>query len=140
MKVMMTLAAGLLAAMTFAAQCAGTTQEGRRCRREAAEGGKYCIGHAGQAKSAAQAKEKDDGQCWSVTAAGTRCKHKKAGESDYCTQHAANLKPAKPVDQCCAITWGGTRCTRKPDEGCRYCAQHRNKPVVRKKPAPKAGK
>ena len=39
-KLMITIAAGLVSAMTFAAQCAGT-----------------------------QSKEKDDGHCWSVTAA-----------------------------------------------------------------------
>ena len=143
-KILFTLAVGLMATMTFAVQCAGTTQEGKRCKREAAEGSKYCIGHADQAKSSAQSKEKDDGQCWAVTAAGTRCKHKKVGDTDYCAQHAVNLKPAKPVCQCCAMTWEGTRCTRKPEEGYRYCAQHRNqassaakKQPVKKPPAKK---
>ena len=136
-KLMITLAAGLVSALTFAAQCAGTTLEGARCKREAAEGSKYCIGHAHQAKPSAQSKEKDDGHCWSVTAAGTRCKHKKVGDTDYCAQHAANVKPAKPVDQCCAMTWEGTRCTRKPDEGYRYCSQHRNQSAAAKKPADK---
>ena len=142
-KMMITLAAGLMAAMTFAAQCAGTTQDGNRCKREAAEGSKYCIGHAHQAKPSAQSKEKDDGQCWAVTAAGTRCKRKKVGETDYCAQHAADKKPAKPVDQCCAMTWEGTRCTRKPDEGYRYCSQHRGKsaPAAKKsEPAKKPAK
>ena len=55
------LAAGLMATMTFAAQCAGTTQEGKRCKREAAEGSKYCIGHASQDKSKGEKKLKDDG-------------------------------------------------------------------------------
>ena len=113
-KLMITIAAGLVSAMTFAAQCAGTTQEGARCKREAAEGSKYCIGHAHQAKPSAQSKEKDDGHCWSVTAAGKRCKLKKVGDTDYCALHAVDKKPAKPVDQCCAMTWEGTRCTRKP--------------------------
>ena len=143
-KLLITFAAGLMAAMTFAVQCAGTTQEGKRCKREAAEGSKYCIGHANQAKPTAHSKEKDDGQCWAVTAAGTRCKHKKVGDTDYCAQHAADKKPAKPVDQCCAMTWEGTRCTRKPEEGYRYCSQHRNqsasaaqKPEPAKKPVTK---
>ena len=58
-KLMITLAAGLVSALTFAAQCAGTTLEGARCKREAAEGSKYCIGHAHQAKPSAalQAQE-----------------------------------------------------------------------------------
>ena len=32
-KLMMTFAAGMMAAMTFAAQCAGTTLDGNRCKR-----------------------------------------------------------------------------------------------------------
>ena len=139
-KLLIMLAAGLMAAATFAAQCAGTTQEGKRCKREAAEGSKYCIGHAHQAKPSAQSKEKDDGHCWAVTAAGARCKNKKIGETDYCAVHAADKKPAKPVDQCCAMTWEGTRCTRKPDEGYRYCSQHRGQPVSAAKKAEPAKK
>ena len=135
MKKLIALAACLMAAMTFAAQCNGTTQAGQRCKREAAEGSKYCIGHAHQAKPSAQSKEKDDGHCWSVTAAGKRCKLKKVGDTDYCALHAADKKPAKPVDQCCAMTWEGTRCTRKPDEGFRYCSQHRKQPVAAAKKA-----
>ena len=112
-KLMIAFAAGLASALTFAAQCAGTTQS----------------------------KEKDDGHCWAVTAAGTRCKLKKVGDTDYCALHAVDKKPAKPVDQCCAMTWEGTRCTRKPDEGYRYCAQHRKQPVsAAKKAAPQPKK
>ena len=107
-----------------AVQCEGMTQAGKRCKREAAEGSKYCIGHADQAKSASK-KEKDDGTCWAVTEAGTRCKHKKDGASDYCKQHAPDVKPAKPQTQCRAMTWGGTRCSNKPEEGYLYCKQHR---------------
>ena len=104
MKFMMTIVAGLLSVAAFAAQCAGTTLDGKRCKRDAAEGSKYCIGHAHQAKGTAQSKEKDDGTCWAVTVAGTRCKHKKVGDTDYCAQHAADVKPKKPVSQCCAMT------------------------------------
>jgi len=137
MKFMMTIAVGLLSVAAFAAQCAGTTLDGKRCKRDAAEGSKYCIGHAHQAKGTAKSKEKDDGTCWAVTAAGTRCKHKKVGDTDYCAQHAADVKPKKPVSQCCAMTWEGTRCTRKPDEGYRYCTQHRTQPISKKPAAPK---
>ena len=133
-KLLLMFAVGLMAATTFAAQCAGTTKDGTRCKREAAEGSKYCIGHANQAKQSAQSKEKDNGQCWAITGAGTRCKHTKVGDTDYCAQHAADKKPAKPVDQCCAMTWEGTRCTRKPDEGYRYCSQHRKQSAAGKKP------
>ena len=128
-RLMLTAAACLMAAMTFAAQCEGKTQKGERCKREAAEGSKFCLGHADQAKEKTQ-KLKDDGTCWAVTAAGTRCKHKKDGESDYCKQHGADVKPAKPVDQCRALTWGGERCQRKPEPGYLYCKQHRKQPAT----------
>ena len=135
------VSACLMAGAAVAAQCEGKTLKGERCKREAAEGSKFCIGHADQAKKAAPAKkadqatkadqvkkvvpkEKDDGTCWAVTEAGTRCKHKKDGDKDYCKQHAADIAPKKPVTQCRALTWDGKQCGRKPVEGKRYCKQH----------------
>jgi len=107
-----------------AAQCEGLTKAGVRCKREAAENSKYCIGHADQAKAPKAEKLKDDGTCWAVTEAGTRCKHKKDGASDYCKQHAADKKPAKPQKQCRALKWDGQRCERAPQADCLYCKQH----------------
>ena len=135
-RLMVVVAAALASVMAIAAQCEGKTQKGERCKREAAEGSKFCIGHADQAKKPdvkkpdakdPDAKEKDDGQCWAVTDAGTRCKHKKDGESDYCKLHAPSVKPSKPITQCRAMTYEGKQCTRKPEEGKRYCAQHGEK-------------
>ena len=135
-RLMVVVAAALASVMAIAAQCEGKTQKGEQCKREAAEGSKFCIGHADQAKKPdvkkpdakdPDAKEKDDGQCWAVTEAGTRCKHKKDGESDYCKQHAPSVKPSKPITQCRAMTYEGKQCTRKPEEGKRYCAQHGEK-------------
>ena len=135
-RLMVVVAAALTSVMAIAAQCEGKTQKGEQCKREAAEGSKFCIGHADQAKKPdvkkpdakdPDAKEKDDGQCWAVTDAGTRCKHKKDGESDYCKQHAPSVKPSKPLTQCRAMTYEGKQCTRKPEEGKRYCAQHGEK-------------
>jgi len=137
-KLMIAIAMCIAAVTVNAAQCEGVTKTGDRCKREAAEGSKFCIGHADQAKTTekkkdkdpkgkATAKEKDDGTCWAVTEAGTRCKHKKDGESDYCKQHAPDVKPAKPFDQCRAMNYSGTQCTRKPVEGGRYCKQHGGK-------------
>lgn len=125
-RLMVVVAAALASVMAIAAQCEGKTQKGEQCKREAAEGSKFCIGHADQAKKP-DANEKDDGQCWSVTDAGTRCKHKKDGESDYCKQHAPSVKPSKPITQCRAMTYEGKQCSRKPEEGRRYCAQHGEK-------------
>jgi hypothetical protein len=135
-RLMVVVAAALASVMAMAAQCEGKTQKGEQCKREAAEGSKFCIGHADQAKKPdvkkpdakdPDAKEKDDGQCWAVTDAGTRCKHKKDGESDYCKLHAPSVKPSKPITQCRAMTYEGKQCTRKPEEGKRYCAQHGEK-------------
>ena len=127
-KLMMMVAACLAATIAFSAQCEGKTQQGARCKRDAAEGSKFCIGHADQAKQAEAkkpaAKLKDDGTCWAVTEKGERCKHKKDGDKDYCKQHAADVKPSKPFAQCRAMTYDGTQCPRKPVEGGRYCKQH----------------
>ena len=136
-RLILTMVAGLLATLTFAAQCEGKTQKGERCKREAAEGSKYCIGHASQAKEAST-KLKDDGTCWAVTEAGTRCKHKKDGESDYCKQHGPDVKAKKPGGKCRALTWEGTRCTRDAEGDYLYCKQHRKQPATQKKAADKA--
>ena len=50
-KLIVIAMAAMLSAATFAAQCAGMTKKGERCKREAAEGSQYCIGHADQAKA-----------------------------------------------------------------------------------------
>ena len=153
-KLMVMVVVALASVTTFAAQCEGLTQKGERCKRDAADGSKFCIGHSDQAKKieksepkakadttksepkpAAEAKKsepkekaeataKDVDTCWAVTEAGTRCKHKRDGESDYCKQHSPDVKPAKPVEQCRAMTLEGKQCTRKPEEGRRYCKQH----------------
>lgn len=136
MKVAILLMMALGTVCAFGAQCEGVTKEGVRCKREAAEKSRFCIGHADQAKKTPAAKkpdaakktaaqEKDDGQCWAVTLAGTRCKHKKDGEKDYCKQHAANIKVKTSPETCRAMTYEGKPCSRKPDAGYNYCAQHR---------------
>ena len=137
-KMILMAAVCLMAAMTFAAQCAGVTKKGERCKREAAEGSKYCIGHASQDKSKGEKKLKDDGTCWAVTEAGTRCKHKKDGESDYCKQHGPDTKAKKPGGQCRALKWDGDRCTRTAEGDYIYCKQHRKQPATQdKQPAKK---
>ena len=138
-KLMVMAVVALAATMTFAAQCAGMTKKGERCKREAAEGSAYCIGHADQAK-AKEAKLKDDGTCWAVTEAGTRCKHRKDGESDYCKQHGPDVKVKNPLDQCRALKWDGQRCGRKPEAGYLYCAQHRKLGANTAAKGPAAGK
>lgn len=126
MKKLLCLAACVAAMWCAGAQCEGLTKKGERCKREAADGSAYCLGHADQAPAAKAKgeKPKDDGQCWAITEAGTRCKRKKDGASDYCKQHAPDVAPKKPVAQCRAMTWEGKPCPRKPEEGRRYCKQH----------------
>ena len=57
-KLMMVVAMSLVGAALFAAQCEGLTQKGERCKRDAAEGSKFCIGHADQAKKVEKAEPK----------------------------------------------------------------------------------
>ena len=146
-RLMVVVAVALASVMAIGAQCEGKTLAGERCKREAAEGSKFCIGHADQAKKPdvkkpdakdPDAKEKDDGQCWAVTDAGTRCKHKKDGESDYCKQHGPDTKAKKPGGQCRALKWDGARCTRAADGEYIYCKQHRKQPTSATKVAEEA--
>ena len=120
MKQLLIVIAAAFSLALNAAQCNGLTKKGERCKRVAAEGSEYCIGHADQAKTE---KLKDDGTCWALTQSDTRCKHKKDGESDYCKQHAAK-KVTKTPDQCRALNYSGKQCSRKPAEGYNYCKQH----------------
>ena len=140
-KLVLAVAAGLMATVTFAAQCEGTTKAGARCKREAAAGSAYCLGHADQAKARA-AKLKDDGTCWAVTEAGARCKHRKDGESDYCKQHGPDVKAKKAGGQCRALKWDGERCSRQAEGDFLYCQQHRKlgagKPADAAKPKKRA--
>ena len=145
-KPIMLLAVAFAAWSVVAAQCEGLTKSGARCKREAAEGSGYCIGHADQAKTAAKKEKlKDDGTCWAVTEAGARCKHKKDGESDYCKQHGPDTKAKTSGGQCRAMKWDGSRCTRKAEDGYIYCKQHRKQPATgsaaeKKADAPAKGK
>ena len=82
MKRMMIMAAAcLMAAMTFAAQCAATTEDGAQCKRQAEENSKYCWQHL-----------KGASQCAATTQDGARCKRKAQPGKKYCWQHA-NYKP-----------------------------------------------
>lgn len=93
MKILIVIATTIILAIPLlAAQCEGVTKAGERCKRDAAEGGAFCIGHKEQTPKAA--KEQDNGQCWAVTEAGKRCRCKAAEGSDYCAQHSPSAKPA----------------------------------------------
>ena len=85
-KMMIMAAAALMAAMTFAAQCAAKTEDGVQCKRQAEENSKYCWQHI-----------KGASQCQALTKDGAKCKRKAQPGKKYCWQHA-NYKPAaKPA-------------------------------------------
>ena len=98
-KMLIMAAACLMAAMTFAAQCAATTKKGTQCKRQASPGSQYCWQHGGTAKAqqgsakaeapARAAKTETTAQCKGMTASGKRCSHKAQPGSDYCWQHGA---------------------------------------------------
>ena len=50
-KIMMMAAVCLMAAMTFAAQCAATTRKGTQCKRQASPGSEFCWQHGGTTKA-----------------------------------------------------------------------------------------
>ena len=106
MKKMMIMAmACLMAAMAFAAQCAATTKNGTRCKRQASPGSLYCWQHGGTAKTERADVEEtkpvqvdrtnygsvaapvSDGRCQATTKAGTQCKRKAKAGSKFCWQH-----------------------------------------------------
>ena len=112
MKKILTMAAVcLMAAATFAAQCAATTKKGTQCKRQASPGSSYCWQHGGTTKAerasgannaapvqtrraprnesaGAIAAPVSDGRCQATTKAGTQCKRKAQAGSKYCFQHA----------------------------------------------------
>lgn len=85
-KMLIMAAACLMAAMTFAAQCAAKTEDGAQCKRQAEENSKYCWQHLKAAT-----------QCQALTQEGTRCKRKAEPGKKYCWQHA-NYKPAPKAE------------------------------------------
>lgn len=50
-KIMMMAAVCLMAAMTFAAQCAAITKKGTQCKRQASPGSEFCWQHGGTTKA-----------------------------------------------------------------------------------------
>ena len=125
MKRIVVIVAVLLSAVNLlAAQCKGMTQKGERCKREAAEGSEYCIGHAGQAKAAEKAAEEK-----SKPKARAKAKHAEAkAKAPEAKAKAAAEKPSegKMADDgtCWAMTEAGTRCKHKKDGESDYCKQH----------------
>ena len=120
-KILMMAAVCLMAAATFAAQCAATTQKGTQCKRQASPGSQYCWQHGGttkaeraaggadaapvQTRRAAQRGETagtvaasvSDGRCQATTKAGAQCKRKAQPGSKFCFQHGETAGAVEPA-------------------------------------------
>ena len=119
-KLVMMAIACFAVVMADAAQCEGLTQKGERCKRDAAEGSKYCIGHADQAKKEMPAAKKEAPKAKKETPAAK--KEAPKAKPDGKEKKVA----AKEADDgtCWAVTEAGTRCKRKKDGEKDYCKQH----------------
>ena len=129
-RLMIAIAMCVAAVAVDAAQCEGLTQKGERCKREAAEGGKFCIGHAEQAKKDVKPEAKEP-----VAPKETPVSKESVATKD---KAVPKQKPAQKaaVEQkddgtCWAVTEAGTRCKHKKDGESDYCKQH----AVNVKPA-----
>ena len=128
-RLMIAIAMCVAAVAADAAQCEGLTQKGERCKREAAEGSKFCIGHADQAKKDVKSEAKEQ-----VAPKGkAEPKEKPASKESAASKNktAPKQKPAQKatVEQkddgtCWAVTEAGTRCKHKKDGESDYCKQH----------------
>ena len=108
-KMIMMAAVCLMAAMTFAAQCAATTKKGTQCKRNASPGSQYCWQHGGTTKA-----ERAGGE-----AAPVQTRRAKRGVEDV----GAAVAPAAD-GRCQATTKAGTQCKRKAQPGSKFCFQH----------------
>ena len=116
MKKLLTMAAVcLMAAMTFAAQCAATTKKGTQCKREASPGSQYCWQHGGSTKA-----ERGDTQ--KTPPQGRRVRRSESDENEPVATPRRKARrteteeavPAPSADgQCQATTKQGTQCKRK---------------------------
>ena len=138
-NLMIAIAMCIVAVAADAAQCEGLTQKGERCKREAAEGSKFCIGHADQAKKAApkekaETKEKTSPKEEAAQKKPAAPKEKVAPKKENATpkeKAEPKQKPAQKADAeqkddgtCWAVTEAGTRCKHKKDGESDYCKQH----------------
>ena len=115
-KVLVMAAVCLMAAMTFAAQCAAMTKKGTQCKRQASPGSEFCWQHGGTTK----AERAGNGE----SEAPKRSRKAAKAETEAPTEPAANDAPAVAEGQCQATTRRGTPCKRKAQAGGKYCAQH----------------
>ena len=97
-KLAVAVAAALSALCVAAATCEGVTKTGARCKREAAEGSRYCLGHADQAKKAdAKAEKSEKAKAPKAKAAKAKAEKAKSDEvkSDVVKMPKAKAEKAK---------------------------------------------
>ena len=135
-RLMIAIAMCVAAVAVDAAQCEGLTQKGERCKREAAEGSKFCIGHADQAKKDVKSETKEQ-----VAPKGKAEPKEKPTAKESAAPKDKTVPKQKPAQKatveqkddgtCWAVTETGTRCKHKKDGESDYCKQH----AVNVKPA-----
>lgn len=108
-KMLMMAAVCLMAAITFAAQCAATTKKGTQCKRQASPGSSYCWQHGGTTKAERAA---------GMTSPSPERRVRNAGVTEQTA--------AAPVaeERCQATTKTGMQCKRKANPGSKFCWQH----------------
>lgn len=123
-KILMMAAVCLMAAATFAAQCAATTKKGTQCKRQASPGSEFCWQHGGTTKADREAQ--GGGAAEAPTARPVkRAKPKKAEAAVEETPAAVPSADAASAEgRCAAMTKAGTPCKRKAVAGSRFCFQH----------------
>ena len=117
-KLLAMVAAFAMASALCGAQCEGKTQKGERCKRDAAEGSTFCIGHADQAKKPEVKKDMAaKPEVKKATATKPEAKKPTAGDKNA---------EAKERDDgtCWAVTEAGVRCKLKKDGDKDYCKIH----------------
>jgi len=128
-RLMIVIAMCVAAVAADAAQCEGLTQKGERCKREPAEGSKFCIGHADQAKKDLKSEAKEQ----VAPKVKTEPKEKPASKESAALKDKTTpkQKPAQKVaveqkddGTCWAVTEARTRCKHKKDGESDYCKQH----------------
>ena len=122
-KLLAMVVAFAMASALCAAQCEGKTQKGERCKRDAAEGSKFCIGHADQAKKPEVKKPEVKKDAAAKPAAKKEAEAKADAKKPKVDAKNAEVKELDD-GTCWAVTEAGTRCKHKKDGDKDYCKQH----------------
>ena len=143
-KVLMMAAACLMAAMTFAAQCAATTKKGTQCKRQASPDSEFCWQHGGTTKAeraegqsspspSRKVRRAEENEEETAPLPRRRVRRDESDEAEPAPTPRRTVRRSEPdeapsdpatINQCQATTMSGARCKRKAQAGGTYCAQH----------------